>query len=255
MAFEPTLREWLQAEPFTLTMSSGYFSFFAHAGFLAVLEEEDLYPRRVTGASSGAMVGSCWASGRRIAEIKAFLFNISKADFWDPAPGLGLLRGERLRQIIDRYSGVKRLEDSPIPITVSVFDLLARKTLTFSQGPFATLVYASTALPGLFQPIRVNGRLLLDGGIQDRPGLAGVAPGERVFFHHIAAHSPWRGPNSRALRIPQRSNLTTLAIDDLPRAGPDQLAVGPQIFELACQATRRALDQPVRPTHRIMAQS
>jgi NTE family protein len=246
-----TLRDWLRAEPFTLTMSSGYFSFFAHAGLLTVLEEENIRPRRVTGASSGALVGACWASGLAMTEVKPFLFGLSKTDFWDPGLGLGLLRGERLRHQIERFSGVERLEDCPIPVTVSVYDLLARATRTYSHGPFVELVYASTALPGLFQPIRLNGRLLLDGGIQDRPGLAGVAANERVFFHHITSHSPWRRRNSPALRIPQRPNMTVLAIDGLPRSGPNQLTTGPEIFELARLATRQALDQPAGPINRI----
>ena len=70
MGSDITLRDWLRQKPFTLTLSSGFFSFFAHCGMLSVLEEEGLTPQRITGASSGAMVGACWASGRRIADLK-----------------------------------------------------------------------------------------------------------------------------------------------------------------------------------------
>ena len=88
-----TLQDWLSQEPFTLTLSSGFFSFFAHTGMLAALEEQDLLPQRVTGSSAGALVAACWASGLSTAELKNILFELKRSDFWDPGFGWGLLKG------------------------------------------------------------------------------------------------------------------------------------------------------------------
>src|SRR4051794_5541513 len=57
-----TLREHLREGPFALTMSSGFFAFFAHTGFLTVLEDEGLLPTRVSGSSAGALVAGAWAA-------------------------------------------------------------------------------------------------------------------------------------------------------------------------------------------------
>lgn len=239
----PTLRQWLQAEPFTLTMSAGFFSFFAHSGMLSVLEEENLRPQRVTGASAGALVGACWAAGRSVDELKEHLFALQKDDFWEPGFGLGLLRGAPIKALIETVCPVKRLEDCPIPITVSVFDALSLSTHTLSHGTLAEAVYASCAMPPLWHPQPLNGRLYWDGGVRDRHGLAGTQPGERVFYHHIATRSPWRRANSAGLRVPARFNLTALAIHGLPRATPDKMELGPVVFDLAREATQLALDQ------------
>ena len=159
--------------------------------------------------------------------------------------GLGLLRGQLFRELLDQISLVRQLEDCPIPVTVSVYDVYARKTRTFSQGRLSDIIYASSAMPPLFQPLRINQRLFWDGGIKDRPGLAGVALGERVLYHHIASRSPWRRTNSPALRMPERDNMVSLVIQNLPRVSPNQLARGPVAFNQARLATQQALDQPV----------
>lgn len=241
-----TLRDWLAAEPFTLSMSSGFFSFFAHAGMLAALEQENLLPSRVTGSSAGALVGSCWASGCSSAELKAHLFGISKADFWDPSIGFGLLKGDRFRGLVDAVCKVKLLQECRVPVTLSVFDILSRQTKTFSQGEIHTVVSASCAFPLLFQPVRVNNRYYLDGGIKDRPGLEGVIQGERVFYHHISSRSPWRSKNSAALKIPARQNMQVLAIQGLPRVGPSKMAVGREAYASALKKTLEALRAPIR---------
>lgn len=250
-----TLREWLAAEPFTLTMSSGFFAFFAHAGLASVLEDEGLLPSRVTGSSAGALVGSLWASGRPMPELTDRLFALRKDDFWDPriGPGLalGLLKGDLFREILRDVAGVERMEDCPIPLQVSAFDGYSRKTHVFSVGPLDQAVYAACAVPFLFRPIWINRRPYWDGGITDRPGLAGIEPCTRIFYHHIKSRSAWRRKNSPSLEIPTRAGMTALEIDGLPKVGPNQLERGPEAFESARLATLKALDCQVADVIRI----
>ena len=52
-----THADWLREQPFTLALSAGFFGFFAHAGVLRALEEQELRPARVVGASAGALSG------------------------------------------------------------------------------------------------------------------------------------------------------------------------------------------------------
>ena len=109
MRVQDTLRQWLAAEAFTLVMSSGFFSFFAHCGVLTALEEDGLPPARLAGSSAGALTAGLWAAGLAAGAVRDLYFSLCKKDFWDPAPGLGLLRGRRFRSLIRSASPVSRI--------------------------------------------------------------------------------------------------------------------------------------------------
>ncbi len=241
---KPALGDWLAEAPFTLTLSSGFFSFFAHGGLIAALQEAGLRPARITGSSAGALTGACWAAGLDARELRDRLLALQKQDFWDPAPGLGLLRGERFRTLLRDMLPVSRFADTAIPLALSAWDGLARKTRVLEDGDLVPAVYASCAVPLMFQPARIDGLWLWDGGIGDRAGIAGAGLDDRVFYHHIASRSPWRRPGSPALKIPARDNLQALVISDLPRCGPERLRFGREAFERALAAAREALRAP-----------
>ena len=188
----PTLRDWLSAGPFTLVMSSGFFGFFAHAGVVSVLEDEGLLPARMCGSSAGALVGGLWASGVPARRLSHELLELRREHFWDVRPGLGLLRGALFRARLEALALVRTFEECRVPLAVSAFDVLAARTTVLRDGELAPALHASCAAPFMFQPVRIGARLYLDGGILDRPGLAGAGHGERVLFHHLTSRSPWR---------------------------------------------------------------
>jgi NTE family protein len=238
----PTLREWLAEGPYTLAMSSGFFGFFAHAGVVSVLEEEGLPPAGVCGSSAGALVGGLWAAGLPAARIREELMALRREHFWDVRPGLGLLRGDLFRRRLEALAPAATFEGCRVPFAASVFDLLARRTAVLRGGALAPAIHASCALPVLFQPVRIEGRLFLDGGVLDRPGLAGAPDGGRVLYHHLTSRSPWRRPGSPALRLPVRPGLRSVALDGIPRLGPFRLGRGGEAMDRAAGGMRDALD-------------
>jgi NTE family protein len=240
-----TLREWLAARPFTLAMSSGFFGFFAHAGVMSVLEEEQLLPARVSGSSAGALVGGLWAAGVSPRTICTQLVELRREHFWDVSLGFGLLRGGLFREILESLLHGRTFEECRVPLAISAFDLGARSTAVLRSGAVAPALHASCALPFMFQPVRIGQRFYLDGGILDRPGLHGVEYGERVLHHHLVSRSPWRLPNSAALRRPERPNLKTVAIAALPRVNPFRLERGVEAMRSAAEGMRAALSHPV----------
>ncbi len=242
----PTLREWLRETPFTLALSSGFFGFFAHCGLVTVLEDAGLLPARVAGSSAGALVGGLWAAGLDASRMRDELLRLRREDFWDPRPGLGLLRGELFRARLEALVGGRDFAACRVPASVSVFDMWTRRTRVLSRGALAPALQASCTFPLLFQPRWVDGRPLLDGGILDRPGLDGVPDGERVFFHHLASRSPWRGRHARSIQLPSRANMASLVIDGLPRVGPFRLPNGARAFERVRHVAATALDRPLR---------
>ncbi len=238
----PTLREWLREGPFALAMSSGFFGFFAHAGVVSVLEAEGLLPTEATGSSAGALVTGLWSAGVGAATLRQELSRLTRADFWDPGVGLGLLRGHAFRAQLRRMIPYDDFASTRMKQYVSVFDPLARCTRVLCKGQLSRAISASCAVPGLFHPVRIDGRSYLDGGVLDRPGIAGIGDGTRCLYHHLASKSPWR---AMAPTIPKRSNLVAVVLPDLPRSGPFRLDAGVQAMGEAEGRFARALDARV----------
>ena len=235
------LHDWLAAQPFALAMSSGFFSFFAHTGMLSSLTKSGLAPNLVAGSSAGALVGGAWAAGLAADVLEARLVALRRDDFWDPAPGAGLLAGRKFDRLLRELLPSTAMSKCRVPVKISAFDIARRRTAVLDDADVADAIRASCAVPALFHPVWIARRAYWDGGILDRPGLAGVPAGERVLFHHIASKSPWRTP----LHVPRRAGMVTLVIDGLPRSGPFRLDAGRRALELAREATLRALDTRV----------
>jgi len=238
------LREWLEHQPFTLTLSSGFFGFFAHAGLISVLAENRLVPARVTGCSSGALTGSLWAAGLSPEKMLNFYNSVEKSDFWDPSFGLGLLKGQKFRELLAENSPVQKLEQCQIPLAISVFDLKRLRTQVYQAGPFSELVYASCAIPPLFQPLQFEGGLYSDGAIKDVCGFAGVPDSERVLFHQLSSRSKIKNKKNLIGRHRDRFDLKRVRIADVPSVDPNRLAVGSQAFDKVRDEFAKLLDLP-----------
>jgi len=236
------LRDWLAERPFSLALSSGFFGFFAHAGLVVALEERDLQPIHVCGSSAGALVSGLWAAGVPMGKILDELFRVERAHFWDPGFGLGILRGRRFREILERLLPVKDFAQTRIPLAVSAYDLYSRKVRVLNSGPLAPAIHASCAVPFMFHPVWIEGRPYVDGGVADRPGCAGLPNEGRVLYHHLTSRSPWRF----AVPKPTPSDrMRMVEIDALPRVGPFRLYNGRPAFERARDEARRVLDASI----------
>ncbi|HUM11561.1 MAG TPA: patatin-like phospholipase family protein, partial [Myxococcaceae bacterium] len=206
---------------------------------------EGLLPARIAGSSAGALVGGLWAAGVPASRIREELLALRREHFWDVRPGLGLLRGGLFRAHLERLTPVKTLEECRVPLVLSVYDLLGRRTAVLRTGPLARAIHASCAFPVLLQPVRIGRRLYLDGGVLDRPGMAGASASERVLYHHLTSRSPWRREASPALRIPERKDMQVIAIQGLPRVGPFRLEHGREAMARAALGAREALSRPL----------
>ncbi|PRQ02736.1 hypothetical protein ENSA5_20880 [Enhygromyxa salina] len=274
-----THADWLAAEPFTLVLSAGFFGFYAHVGLICALEQSGLVPRRVVGTSAGAISGGLWASGVPGEELVEMLVGLRREDFWDPSwdelrrsrrrarrrreldegrdPGtaLGLLRGRKLDALLldglararadSSQPLVERIEQCPIPFAAVTHELRARRTWVHERGPLRPAIRASCALPLMFGPVRIGGRLHADGGISDRPGFSALAPGERALYHHLPHRSRWpRLSGDEAGERRDRAERKVIVIDDLPRVHPGALARGAAALERAREHTLRWLGAP-----------
>jgi NTE family protein len=240
-----TLVDWLAERPFGLAMSSGFFSFYAHTGMLSALLARGLRPSHVAGSSAGAMVAGMWAAGLAPEDLAEELQRLRREDFWDPALGVGLLAGKKFDAILRRLLPRDRIEACDVPVRISVFDIVRRRTHVVTRGDLATAIRASCAVPGMFQPVWTElphgTRPCWDGGILDRAGIADM-PSGRLLFHHIAAPAPWSRSEPA---IPERTDMVTLVLEKLPRPHPWAMHEGRRAVGIARDATDRALDQRV----------
>jgi NTE family protein len=245
MSPRATLRETLAEAPFGLAMSSGFFGFFAHTGVLAALLDAGLVPSRVTGASAGALVGGLWAAGLGMAEARRSLAGLTRGAFWDPSPGLGVLRGKKFRALLESLLPERTFDRTRVPLAVSVYEPLTRRTVILRDGEIAAAIHASCAVPLMFHPVRIGARFYVDGGVADRPGLAGMPDGSRVFYHHLASRLSLGDAAARRNSIPRRPDLFALTLEGLPRPHPFDLSSGVRAMDAAHAKARAALERPV----------
>lgn len=242
----PSLRAWLKQGDFTLALSPGFFSFFAHTGLLLALEENDLIPTIISGASAGAMAGGFWASGCSAKTMSDHLFQLKRDHFWDPGFGIGYLKGALVRRYIDEIAEVEKIEDCRITLKITAFDVLSRSNHIFEHGPLPKIMYASCAVPLLFQPIRIGAGLYFDGGIGDKFGTAGVTDNSRIFCHYISS----KGSNgTSASHATVKDNMIIFNVPKLPRPNPFRLEQGRAAFYRIYDEFNRALDSPIKKPH------
>lgn len=188
-----------------VVFSSGFFGFFAHAGFLAGLRQLGIVPLAYGGASSGAIVAAMAASGMNDAAIGDMLFRIKKEDFWDPDPWHfilkrairlfrgydGYLNGGRFAKLLGKFP-VGRIQDCERPLAIAATDLTHKKEVIFTRGDLVKAVHASCAVPILFKPAEIEGALYVDGGMINKAplkGLADLTELDKIIVHFIPSYN------------------------------------------------------------------
>ncbi len=138
----------------------------AHIGALRVLEAARLPIDLIAGTSAGAIIGALYAAGKPLAEIEVVVRGI-RLRHWAVRDhtGTGLFGTAGIRRIVEAAIGKDtRIEDLARPFAAVAVDLDAQTQVVFDSGPVADAVCASAAFPGLFAPVRVGERHLIDGG-------------------------------------------------------------------------------------------
>ena len=151
-----------------LALGGGAAKGFAHVGVIAVLEEAGLRPAYVVGTSAGSVVGALYASGKTGVQLQQAALQIEEvalADWMVPIVNRGLFRGEALARYVNEAVGSRLLEDMRIPLGVVATDLGNGQAVLFRRGDTGSAVRASSAVPGVFQPVRISGRDYVDGGL------------------------------------------------------------------------------------------
>lgn len=155
------------APGFGLALGGGSFRGLAHVGVLEVLDHEGLRPSWVTGTSAGAIAAALLAFGVSPTEMHEAVESVGWGTIARVRPlvPIGTLTNEGLGAALVRTLGDARIESSDIPLQVVATDISTGERVLLDQGPVAPAVMASSCVPGLFMPVEIDGRLLVDGAL------------------------------------------------------------------------------------------
>lgn len=149
-----------------LALGGGGMKGWAHIGVIAALERQDLRPDIIAGTSAGALVGAYYAIGYQVPEmIRMMKAQKTSSLFSFRFDGAALLDNDSLRDLLNEQLRGILIEDLEIPFVAIATDLATGKEVVIDRGPIVDAVLASSALPGIFAPVRVGDRYLVDGGI------------------------------------------------------------------------------------------
>jgi len=255
-----------------VALGGGFARGIAHIGVLKVLEQEGIPVRVVTGTSVGALIGASYCSGRSISELEEIAHNSRFTSFarWTLSR-YGFASNDRMTSFLTRTLKVKTFEELRIPLGVAATDFNTGEGVVFHSGQIIDPVRASCAYPGMFLPVNIRGRYLVDGmlshPVPTRPlremgaervlavhlkGLwvDGGAPrhlfaviGQSFAIAQDAMSSLWR----QAADVVVEPEVGGFAYDDFKRAG-ELIHVGEVAMRKALPEVREWLESPVQKT-------
>ncbi|MFQ3256319.1 MAG: NTE family protein [Porticoccaceae bacterium] len=149
-----------------LALGGGAAKGVAHIGVLKALEDADIEVDYIAGTSVGAMIAALYAFkvdvetigslARRLTMSKVTSFKLNKTGFFST---------ESLRELMLEYVGDVAIEDAAIPLSIVATDINSGEEIILTSGSVVDAVCASAAIPGIYIPVEINGRTLVDGGL------------------------------------------------------------------------------------------
>ncbi|MBA3722729.1 MAG: patatin-like phospholipase family protein [Parachlamydiaceae bacterium] len=153
-----------------LVLGGGGARGMAHVGVLEEFERAGIKIDMIVGCSAGSIVGALYADCPNARHVKHLLVPLKVWDILDVTiknARYGFVQGRSLRKFLNKNLHCERFEDLHIPLYVVATDMMEGRLVTFSYGPIIPAVHASAAVPFVFAPVLVHGRILVDGGVAD----------------------------------------------------------------------------------------
>ncbi|MGB9734846.1 MAG: patatin-like phospholipase family protein [bacterium] len=138
----------------------------AHIGVLEALEEADIKIDAIAGTSAGSIVAALYAFGVELKDIRSSAEKLRLSDIFKlKLPRMGLASTEGIGKLVKGFIGNARIEDAKIPLVIPAVNLITGKPHPFTEGPVAEAVMASSAIPGIFVPVRIGNQMYVDGSL------------------------------------------------------------------------------------------
>lgn len=154
--------------PIGLALGSGLARGFAHIGVIRALLRHGIKPTIVTGTSIGSLVGGCYLAGK-LDEFEEWALALNRRKVFTyldfRVRSAGLIGGNRLVKLLEEHFSDMVVEDLPHPFVSIAADLVTGHEVWLRKGNFIDAMRASFALPGVFPPVEINHRKLVDGAL------------------------------------------------------------------------------------------
>jgi NTE family protein len=150
-----------------LVLGGGGSKGLAHLGAIRELEAAGIRPDLIVGCSAGAMVGALYADEPGLKEIDKVLLNLKRSDLIDTSFfqfRFGVAKGKALEAFMKKNLRARSFKELKIPLIVVATDLYNGEVVELSQDDIPIAIRASCAFPGIFEPVLLHGRYLIDGG-------------------------------------------------------------------------------------------
>lgn len=160
---------YLQRPKLGVALGAGGGKGWAHIGVLKVLQREKIPLKAIAGTSAGALIAAFYAAGK-LPRLEEFLLTL---DDWKKSlrffdfvyPKKGIIKGERIVSLVDDLMGDMEFSDLCCPLYIVAVDIISGQEVVFHQQDLKTAIRASISLPGVMNPVRYKGMLLVDGGL------------------------------------------------------------------------------------------
>ena len=152
---------------FGLALGGGSFRGLAHVGVLEVLEREGLRPSWLAGTSAGAIAAALVAFGVAPSKMREAVDSVSWGTIarLRPRAPIGTLTNEGIGEALLEMLGDQRIEAARVPLRIVATDITTGDRILLDRGPLIPAVRASSCIPGVFAPVEIDGRLLVDGAL------------------------------------------------------------------------------------------
>ena len=152
-----------------LALGGGGAKGLCHIEFIKVLDELKVKPAVISGTSIGAIVGAFYAAGISGVQMESILKKIKLKDLgkmvdFSILNQSGLIKGKGIEDFFYKYIPVSRFDELQIPLKIVATDFWNRSQVVFDSGELIPAVRASMSVPGIFKPVRIKNRTLIDGG-------------------------------------------------------------------------------------------
>jgi NTE family protein len=248
-----------------VALGGGFARGIAHVGVLRALEAAEIPVDFISGTSVGALIASAYASGTSLDDMahQASLTRFRDFGRWTLSR-LGMASNDRLEEFLHRFTTCTDFKQLKIPLAIVATDLMSGKTVHFVEGEIGPALRASCAYPGLFLPVEIKGRVMVDGFLTEQvpavavrdlgaevviavhlePGLLESKPRNTIevisrSFSIIQSNStqPWR----TAYDVLIEPDVHHILWDEFPKS-PQLIAAGENATHIAMPKIRSVID-------------
>ena len=156
----------MERKKVALVLSGGAALGFAHIGVIKVLEANRIPIDMVVGTSMGALVGAAYCSGLSTEDMQKFASKFKTLDFFDVNFNRsGIFSGKGVMRVLNRFLPDEKIENLEKTFACVACDLITEKEVVFKTGSLRDAVRASLSIPGIFVPLYLEDKVLVDGGV------------------------------------------------------------------------------------------